>query len=571
MSNIHNITAESVQSISTVKSKGAGLSRSRQDFNIAAGNTALNSASEGKGVAASKQAEEVMREALQAKGEAVRSDIISRALFEAGIEQNEFTMEVVNAHINNFMPLTKENLERLILQSKIFDNTSLDILIMLNKAGIESTAENIAQMERHVMDNSNLTEDLVNLLDIYTDFISSPVSEPRQALNFASLILKNILPENNRSAEEYVKTAMNSPVPEDIAGNIKQEDFTQLISLSEKLGSNLKFPLKAILNNMADILHDIENKSEAYVKEKEMPVRNENISAAKGEIVPAVRENNADLPESGGGSKPAETNVLKYGTEEKLKTLIGLKAKNQEALMSKIKELVDETVRSGNANEVKTLKEMLGSNLLKKILKNEISEKWFIEPKSLTGQEIKNKYNEINNDLKKILSNFYGGVNESGGLKEKLMTQALNIRDNLNFISQFSKESFFMELPLKFENQNATGEIYVLSEKRGKKKYQNGESVNVLLKLTLDRIGELDIFLTLQGKMVNSKFLSSDDGIISLITDNITELRGALNEKGYSFHSKVTKEDSSFDFAKDFINKNTSRIKFKPHGFKMRI
>ena len=558
MNNIHNITAsEAVQTINTSKYKGSGLAKSRQEFNIAGEKAALNPASAGKTDAANAQIAANLREAILNAGEAIREDIIARALFDAGIAQNEFTVEVVNAHINNFMPLTKENLERLILQSKIFDSTSLDILLMLNKAGVEVTPESIAQMERHVMENGRLTADLTNLIDIYSEFISSPSSEPRRALDLASLILRNILPENNKTVREYIKTALSSPMPADIAETVKIEDARQFASLADKLGSDRKYPIKAVLDNMSNIAREIGEKTEAAEKavlsERDMPGR---------EI--------AARPEAMGSREPG-INILNYTDAEKVKTLIGLNAKNRELLMSQLKELVDETARSGNRAEVRVVKQMLGSRLLTDIIKSEISAKWFLDPKNLSGQEIKNKYNEINNDLKKILTSFYSADGAKDGLNGKLFDQAVNIRDNLNFIAQFNRDSFFIELPLKFGDRNINGEVYLLSDRRGKKKYEAGESVNILLKLTLERIGELDVFLPLQNTTVNTKFLSSSDEIISLISENVKGLRDALNEKGYKFYSKVTKEDASFDFANDFINKNTPKIKFKPYGFKIRI
>ena len=121
---------------------------------------------------------------------------------------------------------------------------------------------------------------------------------------------------------------------------------------------------------------------------------------------------------------------------------------------------------------------------------------------------------------------------------------ASDMKGNMNFMNQINDLYNYVQLPLKMNNTHANGDLYVYAKKRGKSIENSGE-LTALLHLEMEKLGNVDIFLTLRtGNNLSTKFTLEKEEMIDFIEQNIDILNERLMKKGYSIsRTQVAKSD----------------------------
>ena len=110
-------------------------------------------------------------------------------------------------------------------------------------------------------------------------------------------------------------------------------------------------------------------------------------------------------------------------------------------------------------------------------------------------------------------------------------------RQNLSFMEAINNVFPYIQLPLKFKETPAHGELYVYEKKKA---LQPSDNLSALLHLELEALGVMDIFITLAGTHVTTRFSMSDKESGNLIQTELPKLTDALALKGYTLQSEVT-------------------------------
>ena len=111
------------------------------------------------------------------------------------------------------------------------------------------------------------------------------------------------------------------------------------------------------------------------------------------------------------------------------------------------------------------------------------------------------------------------------------------MRDTLSFLDAVSQAFPYLQLPLKFKEHPAHGELYVYERKRA---LQPSDTLNALLHLDMEALGTMDVFLTLTGTTVTSRFVMTKTDSADLIRHELPSLSEALAKRGYSFAGDVS-------------------------------
>ena len=143
----------------------------------------------------------------------------------------------------------------------------------------------------------------------------------------------------------------------------------------------------------------------------------------------------------------------------------------------------------------------------------------------------------------------------------------------MNFMNQINELYNYVQLPLKMNNTHTNGDLYVYAKKRGKSIENSGE-LTALLHLSMEKLGNVDIFLTLRlGNNLSTKFTLEKEEMIDFIEQNIDILNERLMKKGYSVSgTQVEKSEDSVkeESVIDRITGDENRIILSTQSFDAR-
>ncbi len=132
------------------------------------------------------------------------------------------------------------------------------------------------------------------------------------------------------------------------------------------------------------------------------------------------------------------------------------------------------------------------------------------------------------------------------------------MRQNLSFMDAVNQVFPYVQLPLKFREGPAHGELYVYEKKKAIKP---SDTLSALLHLELEALGTTDIFVTLSGTHVTTRFSMTDKDSGNLVRTELPKLTEALALKGYTLQSEVSvrepsKEDNTPTLLEQFLEEH---------------
>lgn len=161
---------------------------------------------------------------------------------------------------------------------------------------------------------------------------------------------------------------------------------------------------------------------------------------------------------------------------------------------------------------------------------------FLLEPEDIADSEkVQNYYDELNEKLTK-LEQLSQKLTEHTSENNTAATPK-QMRQNLSFMEAVNNVFPYLQLPLKFKQTPAHGELYVYEKK---KTLKPSDTLSALLHLELEALGTTDIFVTLAGNHVTTRFSMTDKESGDLIRTELPKLTETLAIKGYTLQSEVS-------------------------------
>ena len=198
-----------------------------------------------------------------------------------------------------------------------------------------------------------------------------------------------------------------------------------------------------------------------------------------------------------------------------------------------------------------------GTDFFNRLLSEMSNETLKLNPADLTKEEgLKSYYKRIKNVLDK-LSDDIASTDKTGDLSKSMDS----IRSNIDFMNDLNKNMTYFQMPVRFSESDANGELYVFTNKRALA--EGRDNISALLHLDMEHLGPVDVYVRLQGMNVSTNFCLESEQLLDFVYSNIDKLSRRLEALGYSttFEMKVNDDGKHFDFVEDFINRDiTPRI-----------
>lgn len=194
---------------------------------------------------------------------------------------------------------------------------------------------------------------------------------------------------------------------------------------------------------------------------------------------------------------------------------------------------------------------LFGSKEFAAILKNRAEKQWLLEPEQLReASKVSDLYERLDHQMKQMEN-----VMKAAGVTQNSFVQtAAGIRSNIEFMNQINQVYTYVQLPLKLSGQNASGDLYVYTNK---KNLNDPEAeLTAFLHLDLENLGSTDVSIRMKDKNVKTNFYIADDASYDLIEKHLPVLEKRLAQKGYRCSITMSKEEKKVEFVEDFLQRD---------------
>lgn len=469
-------------------------------------------------------------------------DTIEQALEEAGLPKSPRNLEIVRSLLSNQQSISRENIANSLQLCARYPQADVNTVITMKRLGMPMDASTVTQFDSY----NNQTHQLLSRMDSLGNSLNN--------------LLADLAGENpaiaRYAANEVLEALLNSPP--------SLEEF----NLMSKQAQEADF-IEAAAENIPDGKQTAENMTEAQETDPQGADGTQTQTAASPftrmkQLLSGITERTA-APET--VSDPSEFIHEQTGhllsTEERsaLSALIEKFTDNQQLLSSlDTGELTARQLLSHVKNTLASLpdelvKELFSSQEFQKLTKGQLLSNWTLSPEGLKEKDsVENLYNRMNEQLTELTNLSRMFATRPAG--ENIVNTTSDMQQNMQFMKMLNEQFAYMQLPLKLSQENAHGDLYVMTRKNALKK--NKDNLKVLLHLEMDSLGTLDIHITKDHTNISTQFYVARDSARKLLEKNAELLKDAINNQGYSFTSEFLAKEKDIDLVHDFIENETS-------------
>ena len=492
------------------------------------------------------------------------------ALKSANLPTDTANLSMVNQMMQQQMPIDKASLNQMYHLLQANPQVNASTIVQMVKLGIEITPGNAAQFENYMSDRQAITaamDDFINELpEIMSDGDLSMyrlASQGRQIIN----IVTDGLKENTDTAPGNVLGEASN----EISGMAVNEAANEIANGSTEVASN---EISGVaVNEPAD--ETVEAASNGTVNENTGEVLNEAAGGDANEPINGMRdiiqtEENAEnvlvpqkptenIAENSLGSVMTDEQLKELN--EQIKSILPDKAGNEISLYSKDDSIVGtlndikELLKNTAADKQSLLKLFSGSGF-KAMIKNALTRQWMITPEQLkeSDKQLTDKIGRLYEKVSEQLDKMQEIIKSSGVVKENVSVLAENIRGNIEFMNQVNNVYTYVQIPMKMNGHNASGQLYVYTNK--KNITDPDKELSAFLHLDMDNLGATDVSIKMLKKEVSTNFYMDNDESYILIERFLPKLEEKLRNKGYSCKLSVVNEKHHVNFVDDFLKKD---------------
>ncbi len=203
-----------------------------------------------------------------------------------------------------------------------------------------------------------------------------------------------------------------------------------------------------------------------------------------------------------------------------------------------MKALLD--ITAGNTQESESLQRLFSGKVWKNLLESTVKTQWSLTPETLP------KEGEVGKVYEKIVKSLHilnETLQQSGAQNTALQESITNLSENIGFMNQLNQMYTYVQLPLKMQNGEKNGELYVFTNKRSLAE-KDGE-VSALLHLTMEHLGPLDVYVKMNQGKVSTEFTVEKEETLLFLEKNMSILTDRLQKRGYDISCKMKVKDEA--------------------------
>lgn len=515
------------------------------------------------------------------------------ALKAAGLPVDGSNLSMVNKMMEEQMSIDKVSLNQ--MYQLVQDNKEINVttLVELKRLGIDINPVNAAQFENYSNDKQAITIAMDSLIDELPNALSAEdlsmyklVTQARDVLNIVTDGLsENVIISNEgydlKQYEAIMSDNQSAPIAKkhfniaelfESLNSVSGE--SQGIQIMQKLNNFLKIdnmlmqgnesvaPNESIASNEPVLLNESVSSNESVISNEPVLL---NESVASNETV--TLQGAPEKTDTAIINKKVETAANTIGCilsdkqieelNEQVKKLLPDLQENNISLYSKdssvvgilndIKNMLENTPANANA-----LRHLFSGNAFRIMLREALEQQWMIKPGDL--EKNPKKLDGLYDKIEKQITNMENILKASGTVNSKAEALADNIRGNIEFMNQINEAYTYVQVPLRMNEKNASGQLYVYTNKKSMS--DPDKELSAFLHLDLEHLGGTDVSIKMLHKKVTTNFYLDSDESYALVKQFLPVLEKRLQDKGYNCELNVNSDSKQMNFVDGFLKKD---------------
>lgn len=495
-------------------------------------------------------------------------DTIEQALEEASLPKSDRNIEVVRSLLQNQQSISRENIMSSIQLCARFPKIDVNAVITMKRLNLPMTQESVQQFENYQNQNHQLLSKMDTLTNEIAKMLNSIGSQvPRLASEIGTRILAMAL-EGNPSLEENALTETTTTIPAETATDGKAQTTAELTD-SPEITEEENAKMSGSETMPGETTDAAQNPGPLARMRQLFTTLTDGNAAARTALTESGLSEDFRTPfiheQAGFILSPEERQsfasfLSEYPIPEELKQGIADGTITARQFLTAIKDMLPQ-LSDEQAGK------LLTSKAFQDLIKAQFTSGWTVSPEQLKKEQALDVlYDKMSRQFE-ALSHFSEQV-LGKNIFSQLSQNASDMSNNLDFMKMMNQTFQYIQLPLKLQNQNAHGDLYVMTRKEALRK--NPDKLSVLLHLDMDHLGTLDIRIIKEYTAVSASFFVSTRETKDLLERNIELLNDAINEQGYAFTSQLSMKEKDIDVVKDFIGADAPVGDLKRYNFDLR-
>ena len=482
------------------------------------------------------------------------------ALKAAGLPTDVKNIQMVNQMMQAQMSIDKNSLGEMARLLQNNPEVNVQTLVEMTRLGLDVNSELAAQYENYMADKQAISSSMNEYVDALTNIFLDESLDTIKLSNLGSDVL-SILTENlSESLEPIQGPTYGNSVEYLIGGESIQELLNgESIENNQQILDGAQNPESIQNLEVAENIENVQKPQDAQNTEnlQNLEVTQERITA-----------------DNVSGDSNGSENVSKVVFQNSLETIMAkedvqklnelvknlLPEERQEAfkpftsetsaveVLNRVSKLLAQNPDGSKENIIR----LFSNEGFRSVINNVMEQQWTLKPKDVASEN--GKINKLFEKIENQLNRLENVIKAAGVQGEQILNTSANIKGNIEFMNQVNNLYTYVQIPLKMSGQNASGQLYVYTNK--KNIMDPDKELSAFLHLDLEHMGSTDISIKLLRRDVDTKFYFDNDGAYELVKQFLPRLEEKLRDKGYNCKLDVINEKHSVNFVDDFLKKD---------------
>ncbi len=540
-------------------------------------------------------------------------DTVDQALEEAGLPKTDRNLDIVQSLLENGRSISKESIMNAIRLTSKFPTNGVDAVITMDRLGMSMTEESVKQFEQYKNGSHQLLYKMDSLTDSIGEMLSSVGEKvPRLSAQVGSELIRlalstdpsleetTLIHEKTLPGEAEIPTffdAEGKPVSTETLLKLSGEEMTLTDADGKQL--SLQDAIKTLANASPEIasrLEEMNSENPSVLTDEEAAMvagaDEKSSEASDPGALSRMKSLFNNLTDTAAGA--IRHAVAQSGMAEDFRTpfiheQIGysLSPDERETFSNLLKDYpIPEDLKKAVADGTATTRELLGElqkqfpklsdelsgklisdKGFQTLIKSQFMTNWTLSPEEMKEDGSMRKiYDRMNQQF--VALEHFSETTLGKDLFSDLSGTAKDMNQNLDFMKALNETFQYMQLPIKLQNQNAHGDLYVMTRKENLRK--NPNKLKAVLHLEMDHLGTLDIHITRENTAVTAAFYTDRKDTEALFSKNMEMLKDAINEQGFAFQGTMNPKEKDVDIVKDFLASEAPVGGMKRYSFDLR-
>lgn len=461
-----------------------------------------------------------------------QADNVYKALQMAGLPINESTVAMTDEMMKLGMSIDSRSLQNMFKDVVTHTDASATDVVFLHKMDMPLTESNLRQIQNYTELQHEVVKGMQDVTDALQGLINGTggagVAAGADVAAGAAGVDADTLTQYQNLVKELISDTLMGMLPDGAgaAGDVTGGNLTGGITGADLAG---EVPADGLSGDaLAAGVSGTDLMGEALA---DAPLSG-NAAFVKGVLQDAAF---SELLNNGLFTEEEAAGFLKEAAGLLTEKSITLSGNTTQEMM---KALLD--ITAGNTQEAESLQRLFSGKVWKNLLERSVKTQWSLTPETLPKEgEVGKVYEKI----VKSLHTLNETLQQSGAQNTALQESITNLSENIDFMNQLNQMYTYVQLPLKMQNGEKNGELYVFTNKHSLAE-KDGE-VSALLHLTMEHLGPLDVYVKMNQGKVSTEFTVEKEETLLFLEKNMSILTDRLQKRGYDISCKMKVKDEA--------------------------